>query len=103
MTYLPFFVLKRKAKDLSSFTFTLHLPSHSSTIYRGVTDTRTAATSSILRHYIRIKTMADDLEWEEWDAQTSPLSFGHHCLAGSFAGVVSWATTHSFCCCGVAW
>eukprot|EP00956_Cyclotella_meneghiniana_P043657 scaffold281727_cov122-Cyclotella_meneghiniana.AAC.3 len=47
--------------------------------------------------------MADDLDWEEWDAQTSPLSFGHHCLAGSFAGVVSWATTHSFCCCGVAW
>lgn len=31
---------------------------------------------------------AQDLEWEEWDAQTSPLSFGHHCLAGSFAGVV---------------
>jgi hypothetical protein len=29
-----------------------------------------------------------DLEWEEWDASTSPLSFGHHCLAGSFAGVV---------------
>jgi hypothetical protein len=33
-------------------------------------------------------TEAQDLEWEEWDAQTSPLSFGHHCLAGSFAGVV---------------
>ncbi|KAL3810983.1 hypothetical protein ACHAXA_008569 [Cyclostephanos tholiformis] len=30
----------------------------------------------------------DDLEWEEWDASTSPLSFGHHCLAGSFAGVM---------------
>jgi hypothetical protein len=30
-----------------------------------------------------------DLEWEEWDASTSPLSFVHHCLAGSFAGVVS--------------
>ena len=33
--------------------------------------------------------MAEDLEWEEWDSQNSPLSFGHHCLAGSFAGVVS--------------
>ena len=31
---------------------------------------------------------SQDLEWEEWDSQTSPLSFGHHCLAGSFAGVV---------------
>lgn len=29
----------------------------------------------------------DDLEWEEWDSNTSPLSFSHHCLAGSFAGV----------------
>ena len=29
----------------------------------------------------------DDLDWEEWDAASSPLSFGHHCLAGSFAGV----------------
>jgi len=29
----------------------------------------------------------DDLEWEEWDASTSPLSFSCHCLAGSFAGV----------------
>ena len=30
----------------------------------------------------------EDLEWEEWDSSTSPLSFFHHCLAGSFAGVV---------------
>ena len=30
----------------------------------------------------------EDLEWEEWDSTTSPLSFFHHCLAGSFAGVV---------------
>ncbi|KAL3795464.1 hypothetical protein HJC23_000822 [Cyclotella cryptica] len=30
----------------------------------------------------------EDLEWEEWDSSTSPLSFGHHCLAGSFAGVM---------------
>lgn len=30
----------------------------------------------------------EDLEWEEWDSATSPLSFAHHCLAGSFAGVV---------------
>ncbi|KAL7433199.1 hypothetical protein ACHAXH_003285 [Discostella pseudostelligera] len=29
----------------------------------------------------------EDLEWEEWDSRTSPLSFPHHCLAGSFAGV----------------
>lgn len=29
----------------------------------------------------------EDLEWEEWDSTTSPLSFSHHCLAGSFAGV----------------
>ena len=29
----------------------------------------------------------EDLEWEEWDSSTSPLSFFHHCLAGSFAGV----------------
>ena len=29
----------------------------------------------------------EDLEWEEWDSTTSPLSFFHHCLAGSFAGV----------------
>mmetsp|Transcript_19289 Transcript_19289/g.37562 ORF Transcript_19289/g.37562 Transcript_19289/m.37562 type:complete len:147 (+) Transcript_19289:142-582(+) len=29
----------------------------------------------------------EDLEWEEWDPHTSPLSFFHHCLAGSFAGV----------------
>ncbi|EED87351.1 predicted protein, partial [Thalassiosira pseudonana CCMP1335] len=28
------------------------------------------------------------LEWEEWDSATSPLSFAHHCLAGSFAGVM---------------
>jgi len=32
-------------------------------------------------------TPPDDLEWEEWDSSTSPLSFAHHCLAGSFAGV----------------
>ena len=31
--------------------------------------------------------LPDDLEWEEWDAATSPLSFSSHCLAGSFAGV----------------
>ena len=30
----------------------------------------------------------EDLEWEEWDPATSPLSFAHHCLAGSFAGVM---------------
>ena len=29
----------------------------------------------------------EDLEWEEWDMLTSPLSFADHCLAGSFAGV----------------
>lgn len=28
----------------------------------------------------------EDLEWEEWDS-TGGLSFTHHCLAGSFAGV----------------
>ena len=32
--------------------------------------------------------VVEDLEWEEWDASTSPLSFAHHCLAGSFAGVM---------------
>ena len=32
-------------------------------------------------------TPPEDLEWEEWDSSTSPLSFFHHCLAGSFAGV----------------
>ena len=89
MTYLPFFCAEAKSKRSFIFHFHPSPPFTQFTIYRGVTDTRTAATSSILRHYIRIKTMADDLEWEEWDAQTSPLSFGHHCLAGSFAGVVS--------------
>ena len=28
----------------------------------------------------------EDLDWEEWDSTTG-LSFTHHCLAGSFAGV----------------
>jgi solute carrier family 25 iron transporter 28/37 len=30
----------------------------------------------------------EDLDWEEWDASLSPLSFFDHCLAGSFAGVM---------------
>ena len=30
----------------------------------------------------------EDLDWEEWDASSSPLSFFDHCLAGSFAGVM---------------
>jgi solute carrier family 25 iron transporter 28/37 len=30
----------------------------------------------------------EDLDWEEWDAASSPLSFLDHCLAGSFAGVM---------------
>lgn len=30
----------------------------------------------------------EDLDWEEWDASSSPLSFLDHCLAGSFAGVM---------------
>lgn len=29
----------------------------------------------------------EDLEWEEWDPSSSPLTFADHCLAGSFAGV----------------
>ena len=29
----------------------------------------------------------EDLEWEEWDPASSPLTFADHCLAGSFAGV----------------
>ena len=29
----------------------------------------------------------EDLEWEEWDPSSSPLTFFDHCLAGSFAGV----------------
>ncbi|KAL7538593.1 hypothetical protein ACHAWF_006145 [Thalassiosira exigua] len=29
----------------------------------------------------------EDLDWEEWDPSTSPLTFPRHCLAGSVAGV----------------
>lgn len=34
------------------------------------------------------KTEDDDLEWEEWNP--NKLSFGHHMIAGSFAGKLPW-------------
>jgi hypothetical protein len=48
--------------------------------------TNTSTTTAALTEPAAV---VEDLEWEEWDSTTSPLSFGHHCLAGSFAGVVS--------------
>eukprot|EP00580_Thalassiosira_gravida_P017867 CAMPEP_0201660218 /NCGR_PEP_ID=MMETSP0494-20130426/2896_1 /ASSEMBLY_ACC=CAM_ASM_000839 /TAXON_ID=420259 /ORGANISM="Thalassiosira gravida, Strain GMp14c1" /LENGTH=203 /DNA_ID=CAMNT_0048137997 /DNA_START=224 /DNA_END=835 /DNA_ORIENTATION=+ len=61
--------------------------SPTSTTTTTTTSSSTSTSTSSSTSTSTSTTPPEDLEWEEWDSTTSPLSFGHHCLAGSFAGV----------------
>lgn len=83
---------KKSGRYLSIHLLTAHIQPSATTNRKTTNDPQPGSALQLAgpQHKTTNEKMAEtqDLEWEEWDSQSSPLSFGHHCLAGSFAGVV---------------